>query len=152
MAEGRTIRFVPISQQIARCGILGKGLGHLAREPVLRGIWSDLEMNNPSAVEVEHNKGVEEPKRRGGDHKHIDRRDVGQVVMQEGPPGRGGNLGTPRHPAPNRGLADLDAELEQFPMDAGAPHNGLALLMRQIKSRISVPILGRPGRRDRHRQ
>jgi hypothetical protein len=24
--------------------------------------------------------------------------------------------------------------------------------MRRIKSRISVPILGRPGRRDRHRQ
>ena len=34
----------------------------------------------------------------------------------------------------------------------GAPHNGLALLIRRIKARISVPILGRPGRHDRQRQ
>ncbi len=34
----------------------------------------------------------------------------------------------------------------------GAPHNGLALLMQRTKSRISVRILGRPGRRDRQRQ
>jgi hypothetical protein len=46
-------------------------------------------------------------------------RNVGQVVAQKGPPGRGGDLGTPRHPPPNCGLADLDAELEQFPVDAG---------------------------------
>jgi hypothetical protein len=59
---------------------------------------------------------------------------------------------TPRHPAPNCGLADLDAELEQFPVDAGRAHNGLALLIPRIKSRISVPILGRPGQRDRQRQ
>ena len=65
---------------------------------------------------------------------------------------QGQDLGTPRHPPPNCGLADLDAELEQFPVDAGCPHNGLALLMRRIKSRTSVPILGRPGRRERHRQ
>jgi hypothetical protein len=38
------------------------------------------------------------------------------------------------------------------PWIRGAPHNGLALLMRRIKSRISAPILGRPGRRDRQRQ
>src|SRR5262245_44756958 len=118
MAEGRTIRFVPVPEQIARYSVPGKGLGDLAREPVLRGIWGDLEMNNPSAVEVEHNQGVEEPKCRRGNDKHVDRRNVGQVVAQEGPPGRGGDLGTPRHPAPNCGLADLDAELEQFPVDA----------------------------------
>jgi len=34
----------------------------------------------------------------------------------------------------------------------GALHNGLALLMPRIKLRISALILGRPGRRDRHRQ
>ena len=108
-------------QQIARCSVPGKGLGHLAREPVLRGILGDLEVNNPSAVEAEHNQGIEEPERRGGNHKHVDRRNFGQVVVQKGPPGRGGDLGTPRHPPPNCGLADLDAELEQFPVDAGRP-------------------------------
>ena len=41
--------------------------------------------------------------------KHVDRRNVGLVVVQKGPPGRGGEIGTPRHPPPNCGLADLDA-------------------------------------------
>src|SRR5262245_42739189 len=83
MAEGRTIRFVPVPEQIARYSVPGKGLGDLAREPVLRGIWGDLEMNNPSAVEAEHNQGVEEPKCRRGNHKHVDCRNVGQVIAQE---------------------------------------------------------------------
>src|SRR5436190_8409204 len=78
---------------------------------------------------------------------------IRQVIVQEAPPGWGGGFGPPRHPSPNRGLADLDAELEQFPVDAGrAPRDGLALLMQRIKSRTSVLILGRPGVRDRHRQ
>src|SRR6266536_2556394 len=46
----------------------------------------------------------------------------------------------------------LMPSLSSSPWIRGAPHNGLALLMRQTKSRISVLILGRPGRRDRHRQ
>jgi transposase InsO family protein len=40
------------------------------------------------------------------------------------------DFGPPWHPSSNRGLADLDTKLQQFPVDAGrAPHNGLALLM-----------------------
>jgi hypothetical protein len=46
----------------------------------------------------------------------------------------------------------LMPSLSSSPWMRGAPHNGLALLMRRIKARISVPILGRPGRRDRQPQ
>ena len=55
---------------------------------------------------------------RGGDHEHVYRHNVWKVVTQKAPPGRGGDLGAPRHPPPDRGLADVDAELEQFPVDA----------------------------------
>ena len=48
--------------------------------------------------------------------KHVDRRNVGQMVVEEATPGRGGTLG--RHVSPNRGLADLDAEFEQLAVDA----------------------------------
>src|SRR5258708_23410423 len=51
-------------------------------------------------------------------HKHVDRRNVGQMIVQEATPGRGGEFGPPRHVSPDRGLADLDAELEQFAADA----------------------------------
>ena len=67
---------------------------------------------------AEHDQGIEQTERRRGDHEHVDRRDVGKVIAQKAPPGRGGDLGAPGHPPPDRGLADLDAELEQFPVDA----------------------------------
>ena len=47
-------------------------------------------------------------------HKHVDRRNVGQIGVQEATPGREGDFGPPRHVSPNRGLADLDAEFEQL--------------------------------------
>src|SRR3982074_1567304 len=117
MTEGRTIRFVSVSQQIARCSLPRKGLGHLAGKPDLRGIAGDFEVNNPSAIEAEHNQGIKQLERRGGDDKHVNGRKVGQVVAQKAPPGRGGDPGPPRHPSSNRGLADLDAELDEFPGD-----------------------------------
>ena len=51
MAECRAIRFIPVPQQIARCSVPWKGLGHLAGKPILRGIWGDLEVDDPSAIE-----------------------------------------------------------------------------------------------------
>jgi len=42
-----------------------------------------------------------------------------QLSAQEARPSRGGDFGSPGHPAPNRGLADFDAELKQFSVDAG---------------------------------
>src|SRR3977135_4418020 len=52
VTECRTIGFVSVPQQIARCSVPGKGLGHLARKPILRGIWRDLKVDNPSAIKT----------------------------------------------------------------------------------------------------
>jgi hypothetical protein len=40
------------------------------------------------------------------------------MVPQEGAPGRGGSVAAPRKMPPDGGLAHLDAELEQFAVDA----------------------------------
>ncbi|HLQ93719.1 MAG TPA: hypothetical protein VK148_27165, partial [Xanthobacteraceae bacterium] len=40
---------------------------------------------------------VKKPKRRGCNDEHVDRNNVGQVVVQETTPGQGGDLGPPRH-------------------------------------------------------
>ena len=82
--------------------------------------------------------------------RHVDR--VGHVVAQKAPPSRGGDLGTHGMHRPTVAWLILMPSLSSSPWMRGAPHNGLALLIRRIKARISVPILGRPGRRDRHRQ
>jgi len=119
----------------------------------LCGILSHLEMNDFSAVMAKHDQGIENPKRRGCHNEHVDRRDIGQVVVQEATPSRGGDFRSPRQVSPDGGLADLDAELEQVAVDAGrAPQSGVARLIWRIRSRISVLVLSRPGRRDRHRQ
>jgi hypothetical protein len=74
-------------------------------------------MDDSSSVVAENDPGVEKPKRRGCYNEHIDRRNLGQMVVQEATPGRGGDFGPPRQVSPDRGLADLNAELEQFAMN-----------------------------------
>src|SRR5262249_41692809 len=129
-----------------------KGFGYLAGKPVLRRIWGDLEVNNSSAIEAEYDQGIKKLERRGDDDKHIDPCNVGQVVAQEAPPGRGGDLGSSGHPAPNRSLADFDAELEQFPVDAGRAPQRVVLAHAADQITDLCADLGSPGRRDRQRQ
>jgi hypothetical protein len=50
------------------------------------------------------------------------------------------------------GLADIDAELEQFAMDARRAPERVGGAHRPIRSRISAFVLGRPEPRDRSRQ
>src|SRR5262245_50105465 len=118
MTECPAIGFVSVPQQIARCCVPGKGLDHLARKPILRGVWRDRKVDNPSAIKPEHDQGAEQLERRRGDHEHVNRRNVWKLIAQKASPGRGGDLGTPRHPPSDCGLADLDAELEQLPVNA----------------------------------
>ena len=54
-------------------------------------ILGDIEVYDPSAVVADHS--VEKPKRRGWHNEHVDRRNVGQVVVQEATPSRGGDQG-----------------------------------------------------------
>ena len=83
-------------------------------------------MDDSSSVVAEDDQGVEKPKRRGCNNEHVDRRNLGQMVVQEATPGRGGDFGPPRQVSPDRGLADLDAELEQFVMNAGCAPEGIS--------------------------
>src|SRR5215468_4644699 len=64
MAECPTIRFVSVPQQIASCCVPGKRLGYLARKPILRGVWRDRKVDNPSAIKPQHDQGVEQLERR----------------------------------------------------------------------------------------
>jgi len=96
---------------------------------------------------IKYDQCIQDPKRRGRDNEHVDRHGVGQVVVQKATPSRGGGLGAPWQIPPDRGLADIDAELEQFAMEARCP-----LESRRIRSRISAFVFDRPERRDRSRQ
>ena len=76
-------------------------------------------MDDFSSLMAEHDQGVEKPKPCRHDNEHVDGGGVMHVIVQERAPGRGGDLGSPWHVSADRGLADLDAKLEQFAVDAG---------------------------------
>ena len=67
---------------------------------------------------IKYNHGIEHPKRRGRDDEHIDRDDDRHMVPQKAAPSRGGSFRAPRQIPSNRGLTDLDAEFEEFAVDA----------------------------------
>jgi hypothetical protein len=48
----------------------------------------------------------------------LHRHSLGQVIVQKAPPSRGGTFMAPRKVSPDSALANLDAELEQFAVDA----------------------------------
>jgi hypothetical protein len=60
-----------------------------------------------------------QPKRCRRHNEHIDRSDTGGLIAQEAAPGRRRHPWSSHHILGNRGLADLDAELEQLAMDPG---------------------------------
>ena len=83
------------------------------------GILGDIEMDDFSSLMAEDDQGVEKLKRRRYDNEHVDGGGVMHVIVQERAPGRGGGLGPPRQVSADRGLAHVDAELEQLAVDAG---------------------------------
>jgi hypothetical protein len=86
----------------------------------------------------EDDQGIEKRKRHGCNNAYVDRRNVGQVVVQNATPGWGGTLG--RHGRYLPTVAWLTS----------MPRVGQAHPADQITN--LVLIWGRPRRRDRHRQ
>ena len=88
LAKALTVRFIAISQQVVWRGVPGKCLCDLAGVPTCGGVPRDIQMENlPSSVAEDH-AHVEQTKRGGDDHKHIDGGDAVDTIAQEGPPGR----------------------------------------------------------------
>jgi hypothetical protein len=85
----------------------------LSREPNLRRVFGDLEMDDSHSMVIKYNHGIEHSKRRGRDDEHVDR-----DVPQKAAPSRGGSFRAPRQIPCNGGLTNLDAELEQFAVEA----------------------------------
>ena len=75
------------------------------------------------------------------------------MINEEGLPALRGWAPGLRHVLRNRGLPDINAELEQLAVDGGVLESGFAMLISRIRSRISTGVLGRPPRgRDFQRQ
>src|SRR5215469_16437815 len=67
------------------------------------------------------------------------------MVFQERSPGLRGRIATAHHVFAYAGLADVDAELEEFAMDARSAPSGLSQLSCRISFWISFGAAGHPG-------
>ncbi len=84
----------------------------IAREP-------SLAVDELRKLDSQDDHNVEQPKRRGRHHEHSDCGDTSGLVAKEAPPGRRRRTSSSHHVLGDRGLADLDAELEDLTMDSG---------------------------------
>src|SRR3954465_14118787 len=69
------------------------------------------------------------------------------MIEKERSPALRRRSSSPRHVLGDRGLADIDAELEEFSMDAWSAPERMARLISRISRRISGATLGLPARR-----
>ena len=82
-------------------------------------------MENAPAVMSQHQKHVKHLEANSRHGKEIDGDQLREVIVQEGAPGLRRRLAAADHVFAHAGLTDVDAELEQFTMDAGCTPSGV---------------------------
>src|SRR6478736_8988154 len=96
---------------------------------------------------------IEQPERDCRHDEQVDCDNAIRMVAKERLPSLRGRAPPPRHMLGDAGLADLDAELEQFAMDPRRPPQRVGDAISRISRRISNGAVGRPQRcRDFQRQ
>src|SRR5215472_6441486 len=78
-----------------------------------------VEVDNATPVMGQHQKYVKDLETQGRHGKEIDRDQLLEVIVQEGAPSLRGRLSATHHVFADAGFADLNAEFEQFTVDAG---------------------------------
>ena len=77
----------------------------------------NIEPHNPSATVSQDDHNVEQSKRDRHGDEHVDGSDADCFVAQEPTPGRRRSSDSSHHVLCDRGLADLDAELQKLAVD-----------------------------------
>ena len=109
---------IPIADQITRELLPATGRRQLVGDPFRRRVRCDAKPEDlPSAVP--HNQqSVEQSERDGRDHEQIHRGNAIGMIAQERLPALRRRTSPAHHILGNAGLPNVDAELEQFAMNA----------------------------------
>src|SRR4029077_20204117 len=106
-----------------------------------RGMRGDIKVDHAAPVMCQHQKHVQYLESDRRHRKEVDRNQVLDVIIQKGTPGLRRRLAPPHHILRYAGLTDLDAEFQQFAVDAGgAPR-------RILTAHLSDPIANLAGNR-----
>ena len=112
----------------------------------------NVKMNDLPTGMPENDHDVEKPERAGDYDEHIQGGDAVDMVPQEGPPRRGGDLDRLIMYLATTVWPMRIPSLRSSPWIRGAPHSGLAWLIWRIRARTSWSTAGRPRRPKLERQ
>jgi hypothetical protein len=140
---------------VARCPT---GKHHAVAGPLGSGMRRDTEVEDPTPIVRQHQEDIQdlEPDRRH--REEVDRDHGFDVILQKGAPSLGGRPAMTYHVLADAGLADVDAELQQFAVDARCSPQRILPAHRadQIADlfghgrppRLTVPDLPRPKKSE----
>jgi hypothetical protein len=110
---------VAVPKQVTRDLLKRKGLPELLRSPLGRWMGGNVEMHDPPSVVSQNQEHVQDlkPDRRHGEE--VDRHHGLDVILKKSAPVLRRRLPPAHDVLAHAGLADVDAEFEQFTVDAG---------------------------------
>ena len=142
------IDLVSVSEQILRSLLQAARLEQLPRRPFRGRVLGNIEMHQPAPGVAQHHKHEEHSKSRRGYREEIQGDQILGVVLKKRSPRLRRRPPGPEHVLRTVACDTVTPSFSSSPWILGAPQSGLARLTRQISSRSSAPIVGRPrGRR-----
>jgi len=106
----------------------------------------DGNVSDASPIVREEDQHEQEAVRRGRDDEEISRHDLADMISQECLPGLPGRLAPTSHVFGDRGLRDVDPELQQFAMDTRRAPKRVRLSHGANQRAASAGTAGRPIR------
>src|SRR3974390_630663 len=116
--EYAAIASIPIADQVARNLLPAAGGRQLGRGPFRGGLRCDAEPQDLPPAVAHDQQPIQQPKRQRRHHKQIHRGDTICMIAQKRLPSLRRRRPPSRHILGDAGLANVDAELEQFTMNA----------------------------------
>ena len=133
-------------EEIAGHAGTGKRLSELLGRPCGRRMSGDVDVDDAPAIMGQDQEDVEDLEPDGRHGKEIHGNQLGQVVFQERAPRLRRRSPVPHHVLADAGLADVNAQLQQFTVNARRAQSGFSWLMRRISCLTSRERVGLPGR------
>src|SRR6267143_2926216 len=145
---------IAVPQQVARELVKGKCLPQLLSRPLGGRVGGHIEVQDAAPVKGQHQKHVKDLETDSGHREEVDGDQLLGVILQKCAPGLRRRLAAAHHVFADAALTDVDAEFEQFAVDAGRTPTGIlpADLADQISdlarndrsSGLAAPHLPRP--------
>jgi hypothetical protein len=105
--------------------VKGKGLPQLLSRPFGGRVGGHIEVKNATTIMGQHQKDVKDLETEGGDREEVDGDQLLGMIFQERAPGLRPRLVAAHHILADAALPDVDAEFEQFAVDAGCTPTGI---------------------------